>query len=74
MTNVLEGWRKPEDSDEPWAGYQVQTAPPDAVNYVLGNDVVRSQWVWIRLPDGDLVLAVYPQGDAYFSTEHWRSI
>jgi hypothetical protein len=33
----------------------------------------RSQWVWIRLPNGDLVLALYPQGDTYFETEEDHS-
>lgn len=55
--------------------YQVQNAPDDAVKFMLGlGEEGRSQWVWIRLPDGDLVLAVYPQDDAYFSTKQWRSI
>lgn len=29
----------------------------------------RSQWVWIRFPNGDLFLAVAPQGDTYFEAE-----
>ncbi len=29
----------------------------------------RSNWVWVRLPNGDLVLGVYPQGDTYFEVE-----
>lgn len=29
----------------------------------------RSQWVWVRLPNGDLILGVYPQGDTYLRCE-----
>lgn len=66
---------------EYYEGCQEQSAPQEAVDYVLkqrvGDDNYhdgRSHWVWIRLPDGDLVLATYPQGDTYFSTEQWRTI
>lgn len=29
----------------------------------------RSNWVWVRLPNGDLILGVYPQGDTYEECE-----
>lgn len=29
----------------------------------------RSEWLWLRLANGDLVLCVFPQGDTYFSVE-----
>jgi hypothetical protein len=29
----------------------------------------RSEWLWIRLANGDLVLGVFPQGDTYFAVE-----
>lgn len=29
----------------------------------------RSNWVWLRLQNGDLVLGVFPQGDTYFGCE-----
>ena len=29
----------------------------------------RSNWMWVRLANGDLILGVYPQGDTYFATE-----
>lgn len=39
------------------------------VNYVLAADEDshdgRSNWVWLRLANGDLVLGVFPQGDTY---------
>lgn len=34
----------------------------------IGNDG-RSEWKWIRLPNGSLVLATYPEGDTYELTE-----
>lgn len=34
----------------------------------IGNDG-RSEWKWIRLPNGSLVLATYPNGDTYELTE-----
>lgn len=62
-------------------GHWVQDAPSEAVDYILSQPTEtdqqhdgRSRWVWIRLPNGDLALACYPQGDTYFHTEHWRSI
>ena len=56
----------------------IQDATPEAVALVLAADETsndgRSQWVWVRLPSGDLVLGVYPQGDTYFATEDNRSV
>lgn len=67
-----------EDGQTHW---QEEPAPREAVEYILAQPIGgdgkydgRSHWVWIRLPDGDLVLATYPQGDTYMSTEHWRTI
>ena len=55
-------------------GLIVEDADQEAVECVLGADPEsadgRSQWVWIRFPDGDLVLSLYPQGDTYF--EAWE--
>lgn len=28
----------------------------------------RSQWLWFRLNNGDLIFGVFPQGDTYFDT------
>lgn len=70
-----------ERSNDYADGYWQEPAPDEAVAYVLSTEIEgegfndgRSKWVWIRLPDGDLVLATYPQGDTYFSTEQWRTI
>lgn len=35
----------------------------------IGNDN-RSPWVWLRLQNGDLVLATFPQGDTYEKWSH----
>jgi len=29
----------------------------------------RSEWLWVRLANGDLILGVFPQGDTYFTHE-----
>ena len=59
-------------------GFTQQDAPQEAVDYILKQPVEtgdgRSRWVWIRLPDGDLALAVYPQGATYFAIDHWHTI
>jgi hypothetical protein len=66
------------DKPERYEGCIEQAAPQDAVDYILAQPINtgdgRSHWVWIRLPDDDLVLVTYPQGDTYFSTEQWRTI
>ncbi len=55
----------------------IRTASPDSVQMVLDasedNDNGRSQWVWVRLANGDLCLAIFPQGDTYFETEEDHS-
>lgn len=33
------------------------------------SDDGRSPWMWVRLPNGDLILGVYPQGDTYLAVE-----
>jgi hypothetical protein len=53
--------------------YTIKTASSESVSEVLSSSVRdpdgRSQWVWVRLPDGDLVLGIFPQGDTYELTE-----
>lgn len=45
-------------------------ADPSDVTFVLAGDPeaedTRSQWQWFRLPNGDLILGTFPQGDTYF--------
>ena len=51
----------------------IRTASADSVSTVLAQDAGdidgRSEWVWIRLQDGSLILGVFPRGDTYFSVE-----
>lgn len=47
----------------------VKPATPDDVKFVLeqgtaGNDG-RSDWAWVTLPDGTLILGAFPMGDTY---------
>lgn len=55
----------------------IYPAGPEAVLTVLdagtGSEDGRSQWLWVRLGNGDLILGVFPQGDTYFATEHDHS-
>ena len=51
----------------------VYPASRQSVDYVLSQDVDdldgRSEWLWLRLANGDLMLGVFPQGDTYCSVE-----
>lgn len=54
-----------------------QEASPDVAQMVLSKPVDndgRSEFFWLRLQNGDLVLGVYPRGDTYCATEHDRSV
>ena len=55
----------------------VQPASEESVQTVLNADEHssdgRSNWVWVRLRNGDLILGVFPQGDTYFATERDHS-
>ena len=51
----------------------VHPASMDAVSRVLaameGDEDGRSEYCWLRLPNGDLMLGVFPRGDIYFDVE-----
>lgn len=51
----------------------VHPASSDSVRRVMnagvGDPDGRSQFMWVRLPNGDLILGVYPQGDTYLECE-----
>ena len=44
-----------------------------SIDLVLGkspaDDDGRSEWLWIRLENGDLILGCFPQGETYFEVE-----
>ena len=48
-------------------------AKQEDVDFVLrqneDSDDGRSNWMWIRLQNGDLILGVYPQGGTYKALE-----
>lgn len=51
----------------------VHVASQESVEHVLAQPPHdadgRSGWVWLRLPNGDLILGVFPRGDTYFNVE-----
>ena len=47
-------------------------AAADIIAADEGDENGRSQWLWVRLDNGDLLLATYPQGDTYFAHEEER--
>lgn len=51
----------------------IHNASEESVKLVLAetdeDDDGRSQWMWVRLQNGDLILGVFPQGDTYCSCE-----
>jgi hypothetical protein len=65
-----------EDDDGPLF-ITLKPASAESVATVLaaseGDPEGRSEWLWVRLPDGGLVLGVYPQSDTYMATEHDHS-
>lgn len=48
-------------------------AKDEDVKHVLSqsesHDDGRSNFIWVRLPNGDLILGVYPQGTTYKDVE-----
>lgn len=62
-----------DDEDESRTIAVVHPAAEKSVRYVLRQKIDsedgRSNWMWVRLPNGDLILGVYPQGNTYFAME-----
>lgn len=48
-------------------------ASDESVALVLSKDPEdgdgRSEWLWVRLENGDLLLGCFPQGETYFEVE-----
>jgi hypothetical protein len=61
----LDDRQVPDGDTIAWA----MEASQGAVDYVLtrqtGDPDGRSEWVWLRLANGDLALATFPAGDTY---------
>ena len=49
--------------------HRASTESVAAVLYAPENDDGRSEWVWLRLASGDLILGLFPKGDTYFAVE-----
>lgn len=62
----------PRDAEVFADGFWRQPAQEKAVLEVLNGQ--RSGWYFIRLPDGNLVIACYPQANTYEATEQYRTI
>lgn len=83
MSRMEEHWVKwlPGEQQEAAADAEIlayiKPASLRAVDTVMNasedDEDGRSNWVWVRLPNGDLILGVYPQGDTYFETEYDHS-
>ena len=61
---------------ETWEELQIATVHPasqESVDLVMsapeGGYDGRSEHVWLRLENGDLILGVFPRGDTYFAVE-----
>lgn len=59
-------------ADPEYGGHHLASVLPatkEQVDFVLSqsedDEDGRSNWVWVRLANGDLILGVYPQGDTY---------
>lgn len=75
MTYLPEHWH---EKDEEWGSVHIKPASEQAVGIVLSadprSDEGRSQWVWVRLPNGDLVLGVFPQSETYLAASELDEI
>jgi hypothetical protein len=65
MSRVPEGYRTEEDV----GAVCIKNASRAAHRYVRAaskhDEDGRSQWLWVRLPNGDVILGVFPQGATY---------
>lgn len=61
------------ENDHVFGEIQVHDFPEDIFRELLDRPVdeddTRSQTLQIRLPNGDLILGFYPQGDSYIEIE-----
>lgn len=59
----------------------LQPMSGEAVSYMLRQKIDgpsdmdgRSEWLWVRLANGDLMCGFFPHGDSYFAHEVERTI
>jgi len=62
-----------DDNDPSVVLARIHPASHESVGRVLSANPEspngRSPWVWLRLPNGDAILGVFPQGDTYLECE-----
>lgn len=62
-----------DDHDSTRAIAYIHPASQESVDSVLeaskDDPDGRSNWVWLRLPNDDLILGIFPQGDTYLACE-----
>jgi hypothetical protein len=67
--------RVQEGDNEVFGHINVADFPEDTFRDLLDRDPevddTRSQTLQFRLPNGDLILGFYPQGDSYIEIEGW---
>lgn len=61
-------------SDQPKAylGTLYPVTDPETVEHLVAqpiNDDGRSEWFWLRLANGDLMVGLFPRGDTYMGFE-----
>lgn len=73
--NAIDGGWNPDDVA--W----LQPMSDEAVQYMVAQPVDgpegmdgRSEWLWVRLPNGDLMCGFFPHGDSYFEHEAEREV
>jgi hypothetical protein len=66
---------KPDERPDPLYLATIIKANPNTAQMVINaavNNNGRSPWLWVRLANGDLLLATFPCGDTYIATEKDR--
>lgn len=64
------------DDDDRMVAKVYKAEPPEiemVLNAPTGTTHGRSEWYWLRLADGTLALAVFPQGDTYEALEELQT-
>lgn len=61
------------EDDYDLTNIQIKPASAEAVEDILKADDTdmdgRSNWLWFRLPNGDLIFGCFPEGDTYLAWE-----
>ena len=69
-----------ETEEEAQCWVTMKPASDEAVVTVLAADpgaadgLTRSEWLWVTLPNGDVILGVFPQDATFCATEKDREL